>query len=222
MGDVLTMEQRTDAWFAARIGKATASRVSDIIARTKSGYSALRANYRAQLVCERLTGAREEGFTNAAMLWGTDHEDEARANYSFMTGNDVQEVGFVDHAAIPLTGASPDGLIGDDGMLEIKCPNTATHIETLLNDAVSDKYVVQMQWQMACSGRQWCDFVSFDPRMPEEMRLYVRRFPRDAGRIAELEREVSAFIAEVDEICSQLNARFVTIAGDAPNMLRAG
>lgn len=217
------IEQRTDEWFAARLGKATASRVSDIVARTKSGYSTSRANYAAQLVCERMTGAKEEGFTNAAMQWGTEKEPDARAEYAFMRGVTVEEVGFIDHPALHFSGASPDGLVGVDGMVEIKCPISATHIDTLLNDTVADKYIVQMQWQMACTGRQWCDFVSYDPRLPEAMRLYVRRFPRDAERIAELEREVAAFLAEVDRTVDALKARYMP-ANDGPvaDFLRAG
>lgn len=217
------MEQRTDEWFAARLGKATASRVADIVARTKSGYSTSRANYAAQLVCERMTGTKADTFTNAAMQWGVDTEEAARAAYSFMHDVDVEDVGFVDHPAVSFSGASPDGLVGDEGMIETKCPISATHIDTLLNDTVADKYVVQMQWQMACTGRQWCDFVSYDPRLPEEMRLYVRRFPRDAERISELEREVAAFLKEVDRTVDALKARYMP-ANDsaAANILRAG
>lgn len=215
--------QRSDEWFAARLGKATASRVADIVARTKSGYSASRANYAAQLVCERMTGTKAESYMNAAMQWGVDTEADARAAYSFMHDVDVEEVGFIDHPALHFSGASPDGLVGADGMVEIKCPISATHIDTLLNDTVADKYVVQMQWQLACTGRAWCDFVSYDPRLPEEMRLYVRRFPRDAERIAELEREVATFLSEVDRTVDALKARYMP-ANDsaAANILMAG
>jgi len=218
------MDQRTTEWFAARLGKATASRISDIVAKTKSGYSTSRANYAAQLVCERMTGAKTESFTNAAMQWGVDNEADARAEYAFMTGAAVEEVGFVDHPAVAFAGASPDGLVGADGMVEIKCPISATHIDTLLNDTVADKYVVQMQWQMACTGRKWCDFVSYDPRLPEEMRLYVRRFPRDEDRIKELTDEVAKFLREVDETVDALKARYLPAndTGAALNPLMAG
>lgn len=215
--------QREPEWFAIRLGKATASRVADIVARTKSGYAASRANYAAQLVCERMTGSRQESCMNAAMQWGVDTEAEARAAYAFTQGADVEEVGFVDHPALHFSGASPDGLVGSEGMVEIKCPISATHIDTLLNDTVADKYIVQMQWQMACTGRSWCDFVSYDPRLPEEMRLYVKRFPRDAERIAELEREVAAFLAEVDRTVDALKARYMPANdSDVANLLRAG
>lgn len=190
--------QGSPEWFAARLGKVTASKISDLTAKTKSGWSASRANYMAQLIAERLTGTSTESFTNAAMQWGTDQEPEAREAYSFATISAVDEVGFIDHPAIPMTGASPDGLVGDDGLLEIKCPNTATHIDTLIGEAVPAKYHSQMQWQMACTGRQWCDFASYDPRLPMDMRLFVRRVPRDDAFIAETEDMVRAFLAELD------------------------
>lgn len=218
------IEQRSAAWFAARIGKATASRVSDVVARTKSGYSASRANYAAQLVCERLTGVQADSFSNAAMQWGTDHEADARDAYAFMKGVEVEEVGFVDHPALVEAGASPDGLIGADGLLEIKCPNTATHIDTLLNGTIADKYIVQMQWQMACTDRLWCDFVSYDPRMPEGMRLFVKRIARDMERVAELEAEVGKFLDEVEAKVRALRSRYEPANDDSwkTNVLRAG
>ena len=188
--------QGTDDWFAARLGKATASKVADIVARTKSGYAASRANYMAQLVAERLTGMVAESYTNAAMQWGTQQEPAARSAYEFYVGADVTEVGFVQNPTISMSGASPDGFVGDDGLVEIKCPNTATHIDTLLGKSIDGKYITQMQWQMACTGRQWCDFASYDPRMPETMSLFVTRIERDNGRIEELEHEVRAFLTE--------------------------
>lgn len=204
MSDII---QGSPEWFAARLGRVTASRVADVVARTKSGYGASRANYMAQLIAERLTGTVAESFTNAAMQWGTQTEPDARAAYEFRTDRDVAEVGFVNHPAIEMSGASPDGLIGDDGLLEIKCPNTATHIDTLLsNGTVPGKYVIQMQWQMACTGRKWCDFVSFDPRMPESMKLLILRVARDDARIAELESEVGAFLNEVNNTVARLTA----------------
>lgn len=214
-----SMDQRSEEWFAARIGKATASRIADVVARTKSGYSASRSNYAAQLVCERLTGAQADSFSNAAMQWGTDHEPDARDAYSFRADVDVEEVGFVDHPTLD-AGASPDGLVGADGLVEIKCPNTATHIETLLNGTIADKYHVQMQWQMACTGRLWCDYVSYDPRMPENMRLFVQRVERDPLRIAELESEVCAFMQEVGATVTRLRARYSPRV--VPNILAAG
>lgn len=200
------IEQGSHEWFALRCGKATASRMSDIIAKTKTGYGASRANYCAELVAERMTGVPAEKYSNAAMQWGTENEAEARAAYSFYSGVSVDPVGFVPHPIIANSGASPDGLVEADGLLEIKCPHTATHIETLLGGTVPDKYLVQMLWQMACTGRKWCDFVSFDPRMPEDLKLFVRRVHWDAARIAELETEVRKFLSEVDAKVAALEA----------------
>lgn len=202
------MEQRSEEWFAARLGKVTASRIADATARTKTGWGASRANYMAELLCERLTGSPREAFSNAAMLWGTDMEPEARRTYAFMTDAEVTEVAFVDHPSIPNSGASPDGLVGADGLVEIKCPNTATHIETLLGAEIDGKYVKQMQWQMACTGRKYCDFVSYDPRMPENMQLHIRRVHFDPLLVADLERDVREFLAELDAKVHQLLEQF--------------
>lgn len=192
------MEQGTDEWFAARLGKVTASRVSDVVAKTKTGWGALRATYMAQLIVERLTGEPTESYSTPAMQWGIETEARARAEYEFSTDAPVMNVGFVDHPMIAMAGASPDGLVGKTGLLEIKCPNTATHIDTYLSQTVPTRYIPQMQFQMACTDRQWCDFVSFDPRMPEHARLFVRRVHRDNAYIDELEAAVAEFLAEVE------------------------
>lgn len=202
------MEQRSPEWFAARAGKVTASRVADVIAKTKSGPSASRATYMGELIAERLTGTCTEKFTNAAMQWGTDTEEEARAAYQFETTTLVALAEFVTHPKIAMSGASPDGYIGDDGLLELKCPNSATHIDTLLGQSVPGKYITQMQWQMACTGRKWCDFASFDPRLPETMRLHIQRVQRDDKMIAELETAVVEFLSEVDAKVAALRARY--------------
>jgi putative phage-type endonuclease len=200
--------QGSPEWFAARLGKVTASRVADVIAKTKTGWGASRANYMAELVAERLTGASGDKYSNAAMQWGTEQEPEARAAYEFRVGVDVLQVGFVPHPSLVMAGASPDGFVGDDGLVEIKCPNTATHIETLISQKIPGKYVTQMLWQMACTGRQWCDFVSYDPRLPPSMRLFVKRLERDVDQIQVLEKEVADFLAEVDTKVSQLEALY--------------
>ena len=199
-----TMDQRSDEWFAIRIGKVTASRVADVLAKTKSGYSASRDNYMAQLVCERLTGQKAEGFTNAAMQHGTETEPLARAAYEALKDVLVDEVGFVPHPSIIMAGASPDGLVNDDGLIEIKCPSTATHIDTLLSETVPTKYYTQMQFQLACTGRKWCDFVSFDNRLPEELQLFIKRVPRDDTYIKLMEAEIVQFIAELDDKINKL------------------
>jgi putative phage-type endonuclease len=197
--------QGSDAWKQLRLGKVTASRVADVVAKTKSGPSASRANYMAQLIAERLTGVVAESYTNAAMEHGTATEPEARAAYEFYEGVSVQQVAFVTHPSIADAGCSPDGLVGDQGLVEIKAPNTATHLETLRGQAVPAKYETQMQFQMACTGRAWCDFVSYDPRLPEHLRLFVVRVHRNEKRIAELEAEVSAFLGEVAATIADLD-----------------
>ena len=200
------IEQRTEEWFAARLGKVTASRVADLVGKTKTGYSATRDNYMAQLVVERLTQTKAEAYTNAAMQWGTDQEPFARAAYEAAQGVMVEEVGFVLHPSIEWAGASPDGLVGDDGLVEIKCPNTATMIETLLSQKVPGKYFIQMQFQLACTGRKWCDYVAFDPRMPAKAQMFVRRVDRDDEYIAHLEEEIAKFLVEVESQVKKLNA----------------
>jgi putative phage-type endonuclease len=197
MPDVIYVEQGTPEWFEARLGRATASKFGDIMSRIKTGESAQRKNYRAQLVAERLTGTKEDGFTSSAMAWGTETEPLARLRYSLKTGNEVEECGFFAHDDL-LAGASPDGLIGTDGTLEIKCPNSVTHIETLRKQDVPYQYYWQVMGQLWMTNRSWCDFVSFDPRMPENAQFFTVRVHRDENKIRELELEVSSFLESVD------------------------
>ena len=199
------VEQGTPEWFAQRCGKATASRISDIVAKTKTGYSTSRANYMAQLVVERMTNQVAESYSNAAMEWGVENETFARAAYEAKTGNMVDQVGAIDHPRIAMSAASPDALVGDDGCLEIKCPNTATHIDTILGEAPAKKYYDQMQWQMVCANRSYCDFVSFDPRMPAHLQLFVKRIERNDEYIEQLEKEVVQFLMEVEDKVKKLN-----------------
>lgn len=199
------IEQGTPEWFQQRIGLVTASRLNDVMATLKSGgEAATRKNYRAQIIAERLTRTKADSFTNAAMQWGTDNEPIARAMYEISTGRDVEQVGFIVHPDIQMTGASPDGLVDVKGLIEIKCPNTATHIDYLLAGVAPSDYHNQMLWQMECTGRDWCDFASFDPRMPEDMQLFVVRFNRDEDRIRDLRNAVVKFLSEVDEVIEKL------------------
>lgn len=202
------MQQGTDEWHNDRLGKATASRASDILAKGKSGPSAMRKNYMAELVAERLTGKRAEGFTSSAIERGNELEAEARLAYEIVNGVDVMETGFVPHPTIPMTGASPDGLIGDDGLIEIKCPNTATHLETLQGGIIQKAYRDQMQWQMECTGRAWCDFISYDPRLPEPMQMHVQRVMRDDEYLSEIRQEIIKFLDDLTALENDLRARF--------------
>ena len=145
---------------------------------------------------------------NAAMQWGVEKEPEARASYEAQTGSLVTEVGFTPHNLIESAGASPDGLVGNDGLAEFKCPITATHLDTILTETIPGRYATQMQWQMACTGRQWCDFVSYDPRLPEELRLFVKRVPRDEAVVSMLEREVQSFLSELNDKLAKLKEKF--------------
>jgi putative phage-type endonuclease len=198
--------QRSDEWYKIRLGKVTASRIADVMAKTKSGYSASRKNYMSQLVCEILTGTKEEGFTSAAMQHGIDTEGLARQAYEIETFQAVVECGFYIAPDIEQSGASPDGLVGDDGLIEIKCPNTATHIDTLLTGSIDSKYIYQMQWQMYCTGRKWCDFVSYDSRMPEHLKLFIKRVERDEKQLSEIKAEVEKFLSELNETVQKLEA----------------
>ena len=183
------IEQGSKEWIQMRLGKLTASRMADVLATTKSGQSAARKNYLAQLVAERLTGDIGEGFTNSAMLWGTEHEPLARSEYEILKDLSVDHAPFVDHPAIEMCGASPDGFVSDFGLVEIKCPNTATHIDYLLAQKPPAKYVPQMALQLACTKRTWCDFVSYDPRMPKEFKLLIVRYEPEAEYIEMIEAE---------------------------------
>lgn len=203
---IIDCAQGTPEWHAARAGRVTASRIADLMATTKSGWGASRGNYLAELVAERLTGTVAESYSNAAMKWGTETEPQARAAYEFYADATVTEIGFVIHPTIEMSGASPDGLVGDAGLVELKCPNTATHIETLLSGVIPDKYIKQMQWQMACTGRKWCDFASFDPRLPARMQLFVQRITMDPSNT--IEKEVRQFLQEVDAKVAALTAKY--------------
>lgn len=197
--------QGSPEWLMERCGNVTASRIAELMAKVKSGgYAASRSKYRAQIVTERLTGTVAPSFVNDAMRWGIEMEPFARAAYETRYGIMVEEVGYVPHPEIERSGASPDGLVGDDGLLEAKCPDTDTHIETLMSKSIPAKYQLQMLWQMACTGRSWCDYVSFDPRMPEKHQFFCMRLLRSEERIKEVETEVITFIEEVDYIIHEL------------------
>jgi len=203
----MSAPQDSAEWLAARAGCLTASAIADMLAKTKTGEAASRANLRARLVAERLTGIPQDGFSNAAMQWGNEQEPFARAAYEIHSGNLVDQTGLVMHPSIPYAGASPDGLIDDCGLVEIKCPNTATHIKYLLSGDAPKEYQPQMLWQMECTERKWCDFVSFDPRMPSHLQLFVVRFDRDEDRLNDVRAEAVKFLAEVDGLIKQLTKK---------------
>jgi putative phage-type endonuclease len=197
------MKQQSEEWFNARLGLVTASRIIDIMPSSR-GYRASRDNYIAQLVCERLTGQREESFTNSAMQWGTDNEPLARAAYEAVTGVIVDEVGFIKHPEITGLGASPDGLVGSDGCIEIKCPNTATHLRTYLKGEIKKDYIYQMQTVMMCAERDWCDFVSYDPRLPDKYCPHIIRVERDEKMIDDIITEVESVLIDIEQLMEDL------------------
>jgi len=204
------INQGTEEWFQQRLGKVTASRLSDVIAKTKKGESTSRQNYLIQLVSERLTGKKTDSFTNKAMEDGVEREPIARKLYESKTNSIVTEVGFFDHPVIKSSGASPDGAVNAEeegkyaGLVEIKCPIETTHTNTLMNKLVPSKYIPQMQWQLACTGAKWVDFVSYNPNFPDTMQIFVARVERDNAYIAELESEVLKFLDEVDQAILKL------------------
>lgn len=202
------VEQGSDAWVRCRLGKVTGSRIADIMARTKTGWSASRDAYMAELICERLTGQRYEKFKSKSMERGNEVEDDARAAYAFRFDVDPISVGFVDHPTIAMAGCSPDRLIEPDGLLEIKSPDSHTHLSTLLGASIPRAYILQMQWQLCCCRRQWVDFVSYDPRFPENMSMFVKRVHRDDTAINELEIAAMVFLSETDRKLRELRARF--------------
>lgn len=198
------MEQGTEEWFSARLGKVTASKVADILTKTKSGYGAGRKNYMMELLCQRLTGVREDGYANAAMQRGTDLEPIARGRYEIVNDVLVMETGLVDHPEIANFAASPDGLVNEDGLLEIKCPNTAQHVEFLRTGYIGGNYQTQMTAQMLCTGRKWCDFVSFDDRLPEHLQYKCVRFNLEPKFAGEMVTEVVVFLKELDALITEL------------------
>ena len=201
---ILDCEQGSPEWLQLRCGRVTASRMSDVLAEIKKGEAAARRNYRAELVSEILTNIPVEEYVSREMQWGKEMEPFARAAYELQTGATVDPAGFAVHSQIPRFGASPDGLVDADGLLEIKCPNTSTHLECLLTGGIPPEHYPQMRAELACTGRQWVDFVSFDPRLPRHLQLFVKRFHRDEKRIAEMEAKVLEFLAEVDGVLARL------------------
>jgi hypothetical protein len=203
---IIPCEQKTPEWLQLRCGRVTGSRITDVLAEIKKGEAATRRNYRTEIIAETLTGLPAESYISPAMQWGIDTEPFARAAYELTCNTTVDTVGFAIHPHIPRFGCSPDGLLGDDGGAEFKCPNTATHLDWILAGVVPEEHKPQMLANMSCTGRKWWEFVSFDPRLPRHLQLFIRRFVRDETRIAEIEAKVQKFLAEVDDVIFRLDA----------------
>jgi putative phage-type endonuclease len=204
-GRVIKCEQGDPLWLTERTGRVTASRVVDVVSKLKNGkYSAARETYMMELLVEALTGRAADHYVTAEMQFGIENEGLARSMYEIKTGTEVERVGLVIHPTIERSAASPDGLVGDDGLIEIKCPKTSTHLRYLMDEAVPEQYLPQMLWQMACTGRQFCDFVSYDPRLPEEFGLFIVRLTREEEVIEEMQCEVENFIRELNAMAVKL------------------
>jgi len=201
--------QGTPEWLAARSGSLGASSIGDVLAKTKTGWGATRANLKSRIVVERITGKPVETFSNSAMQRGNDLEPQARAMYSFHSGYDVEEVGIIPHPTIKHSHCSPDGLVGYDGMVEIKCCGATRHIELLTGSPPEDRYIKQCLWQLACTGREWVDLAYFHPDFPQEMQLHITRIERDHAVLQGLETEVSAFLSEVAATVGELEATYM-------------
>lgn len=199
------IEQGSEAWKLLKVGKVSASRMADLLAKTKSGASASRAKYMAQLLCERMTGQPTEFFTTAAMQRGTEIEPIARAAYEAENLTSVEQIAWVEHPTIPFSGCSPDGLVGEHGLIEIKCKEIHNHLDSILNDRIDPDHQAQMMWQMCVTGRQWCDYVCFDDRAPEGLQLFVKRLHRDEEKIKQMEDEVRTFLKDLENMIQKLN-----------------
>lgn len=210
----MNLQSDDPAWKLARVGKVTASRVADLLATTKTGWGASRAAYATTLIVERLTGLPAPSFETPEMRWGRETEPQARAIYQFDRDVEVVEVGFVPHPTIENAGASPDGLIGEEGLLEIKAPSSHHHLEILLTGTIPSRYMQQMYFQGACTGRKWADFMSFDPRMPENLQCFVKRVVFDPSVTLAMENDVRKFLAEIDDKLARLKGSY-TFRGEA-------
>lgn len=204
MIDPRTVEQGSELWHELRLGHVTASNVADVMAKGKSGEAITRKKYKMRIVAERLTKQRQESYSNAAMEWGVEQEPFARMAYEVKNNSLVDKTGFWPHPTIEWVGVSPDGLVDNDGLVEIKCPNTTTHIDWVFDGKVPAEYVKQIQCQLWVTGRQWCDFISFDPRLPERNQLFVVRCYRNDELIDEMQNEVLIFLDEVQQIVERL------------------
>jgi putative phage-type endonuclease len=203
--DTRSLEQGTDEWKQARLGYVSASNVADVMAKGKSGEAITRKKYKTRIVAERLTNQSQDSFTSASMEWGVITEALARQAYEMKAKVLVDKTGFWKHPTIKWLGASPDGLVGEDGIVEIKCPNTTTHLDYIWNDEVPSEYYKQIQCQLWVTNRAWCDFVSFDPRLPIRNQLFVKRCVRDEDLISEMEVAVLAFLGEVEVMINVLS-----------------
>ena len=198
------IEQGSDEWKAARLGHVTASNMADVMAKGKSGEAVTRYKYKVRIVAERLTGTPPESYSNAAMEWGIEQEQFAVMAYEAKADVLTDRTGFWLHPEIKWLGVSPDRLVGDNGLVEVKCPNTTTHLDYIFAGKIPAEYMKQIQCQLWVTGREWCDFLSFDPRLPQRNQLFIIRADRDEELIKEMEAETLKFLAEVESLIIKL------------------
>lgn len=216
---VINVIQGSAAWLEARRGKITASRIADVMdVLKKGGEGASRRNYRIELASERLSGRSEDHYVSPEMAWGSEMEPRAREMYSKITGNEVEQVGLVLHPTMDYAAASPDGLVGDEGCCEFKCPKTTTHIKWMMAGVVPEEHQMQCLWVMACTGRKWCDFASFDPRMPPGLQMFIYRMERKEEDIRAVEKAVADFNGEVEEMLAILKKNIISIDMERPSL----
>lgn len=204
--DSINVIQGSDEWKLAKLGHVSASSIADVMAKVKSGEAITRRKYKVRLVAERLTGKIGESYTNPSMEHGVVTEPLAKVAYEVKTSSFIDNTGFWKHPTIKWVGCSPDGLIGETGLVECKCPNTTTHIDYLFADQIPTEYYKQIQCQLWVMQREWVDFISFDDRLPQKKQLFIKRAYRDEELIKEMEKEVIIFLDEVEQMMEKLNA----------------
>lgn len=204
MIDPTKVEQGSTEWLQLRLGCVSASTVADVMAKGKSGESATRQKLKLRLAAERLTGQVQESFSSPAMDWGREQEQFAAMAYEAERGVFLDKTGWHPHIVIKWLGVSPDRLLGDDGLVEIKCPNSSTMVAWMSDDKIPTEYIKQIQAQLWVTGRRFCDFVAFDPRLPKRRQLWIKRVERDEALITTMEAEVTTFLSEVDQIVKSL------------------
>ncbi len=205
------MEQRTAEWFQARLGKVTASNVYNVLSKTAKGLPTSKyEDYKTKLMTERLIEEISQSYTTPAMQWGIAYEENALREYEFIYDAEVTRCGFIPHPKMKMAGASPDGLIGEDGLIEVKCPQSTTHLRFFMYDEIKPEYIAQMQFQMACTGRKWCDFISYNPNFVGKstgLRMKVKRVLRDEKHIEEINKAVEIFLGEIEQEMQKILAK---------------
>ncbi|WP_273722008.1 lambda exonuclease family protein [Bartonella sp. ML71XJBT] len=205
------MEQRTAEWFQARLGKVTASNVYNVLNKTAKGTPTSKyEEYKIKLMTERLTEEISQSYITPAMQWGIEHEEDALREYAFIYDTEVTRCGFIQHPTIQMAGASPDGFVGEDGLVEIKCPQSLNHLRFFIDDTIKPEYIAQMQFQMACTGRKWCHFMSYNPHFvgrSSHLRMKIKRINRDEEHIEAINKAVEIFLEEIEQEMQKILAK---------------